>query len=99
MNESNMKYFMKLHPAHESLELLTAHHAFDIIEPTTMNVFGINFGKKKRITNCNPKVQRMTPCVRNVYEEMFGVGYQNIVMSSTNFSFTSFTGMDGLQKG
>ena len=101
MNVSNMKYFAKFSPAYETLEIMSATKPMEVIEPSTMNVYSIEFGQKTLISNCNSNIKRMTPCVKQWYENEtnFGTSYENMVPSVMNSSFTGLEGLAGLQRG
>ena len=99
MNVSNMKYFAKFSPAYETLELMSATKPMEVIEPSTMNVIGIEFGQKTQISNCNSNIKKMTPCVKKWYETNFGTGYESMVPSTFNSSFTGLKGLGELHKG
>ena len=99
MNVSNMKYFAKFSPANETLELMSATKPMEVIEPSTMNVIGIEFGQKTQISNCNSNIKKMTPCVTKWYETNFGTGYESMVPSTFNSSFTGLKGLEELHKG
>ena len=99
MNVSNMKYFAKFSPAYETLELMSATKPMEIIEPSTMSVYSLEFGQKTQISNCNSNIKKMTPCVKQWYETNFGTGYENMMPSSLNSSFTGLKGLGELHKG
>ena len=99
MNVSNMKYFAKFSPAYETLELMSATKPMEVIEPSTMNVIGIEFGQKTQISNCNSNIKKMTPCVKKWYETNFGTGYESMVSSTFNSSFSGLKGLEELHKG
>ena len=99
MNVSNMKYFAKFSPAYETLELMSATKPMEIIEPSTMSVYSLEFGQKMQISNCNSNIKKMTPCVKQWYETNFGTGYENMMPSSLNSSFTGLKGLTELHKG
>lgn len=99
MNVSNMKYFAKFTPAYETLEIMSAIKPMEVIEPSTMNVFSIEFGQKTLISNCNSNIMKMTPCVKKWYETNFGTSYENMMPSSLNSSLTGLKGLGELHKG
>ena len=99
MNVTNMKYFAKFSPAYETLELMSATKPMEIIEPSTMSVYSLEFGQKTQISNCNSNIKKMTPCVKQWYETNFGTGYENMMPSSLNSSFTGLKGLGELHKG
>ena len=99
MNVSNMKYFAKFSPAYETLELMSATKPMEIIEPSTMSVYSLEFGQKTQISNCNSNIKKMTPCVKKWYDTNFGTGYESMVPSTFNSSFTGLKGLGELHKG
>ena len=94
-----MKYYLKFSPAYETLELMSRTKPMEIIEPSNINVYSLEFGQKTQISNCNSNIKKMTPCVKKWYETNFGTGYESMVPSTLNSSFTGLKGLEELHKG
>ena len=70
-------------------ETYTSTKPYEIIKPSTMNAFTVEFEMRSLITNCNSSITRMTPCLEKAYDILFGSDYDGIV-SSKNLTHWSF---------
>ena len=52
------------------------------LQTSTVTAFTVDFELRKLISNCNSSVTRMTPCLEEAYDNLFGSEYNNMV---TNF--------------
>ena len=70
---------MRISQEGEYPEEFTSEQPYLPIQPSIFNAFTINFEMGKLMTNCDPNISRMTPCLKRRYDEMFGSDYNDVV--------------------
>ena len=79
MEQSHAGFNIRVAYAAEYPEAYTSEYPYLPIEKSTLNVFTVNFELRKLITNCDPNVDRMTPCLNKEYDKLFGSDFNNAV--------------------
>ena len=74
------KYIVYFAPENEYPEYFNSEKPKQLdVEVSTSSAFTVNFELRKLLTNCNSSVTRMTPCLEEAYDNLFGSGYNDKV--------------------
>ena len=66
-------------PENEYPEYFNSEKTKQIVETSTATAFTVNFELRNLLSNCNSSVTRMTPCLEEAYDNLFGSGYNDKV--------------------
>ena len=73
------KYIINLASENEYPEQFNAEKEKQNIQTSTVIAFTVDFELRKLISNCNSSVTRMTPCLEEAYDNLFGSEYNHKV--------------------
>ena len=73
------KFSINLAAENEYPEHFNAEKEKRNIQTSTFIAFTVDFELRKLISNCNSSVTRMTPCLEEAYDNLFGSEYNNMV--------------------
>ena len=73
------KYIINLASENEYPEQFNAEKEKQNIQTSTMSAFTVDFELRKLVSNCNSSVTRMTPCLEEAYDNLFGSEYNHKV--------------------
>jgi hypothetical protein len=76
------KYLINLASENEYQEHFNEEKEKQNIQTSTFIAFTVDFELQKLISNCNSSVTRMTPCLEEAYDNLFGSEY-NLGRGST----------------
>ena len=71
------KYIINFASENEYPEYFNAEKEKQNIQTSTFIAFTVDFEVRKLISNCNSSVTRMTPCLEETYDNLFGSEYNN----------------------
>ena len=73
------KYIINLAAENEYPEHFNAEKEKRNIQTSTFIAFTVDFELRKLISNCNSSITRMTPCLEEAYDNLFGSEYNDEV--------------------
>ena len=66
------------------------------IEPTTMNIYHIEFGIQRLENHCSNDQLYLTNCIEEKYDKLFGNTYQDMVLRLINQTRISYDGHESI---
>ena len=73
------KFNINLASENEYPEHFNAEKEKQSIQTSTFIAFTVDFELRKLISNCNSSITRMTPCLEEAYDNLFGSEYNHKV--------------------
>ena len=70
--------------------------SFEMIEPSALKAFYVDFELEEMISNCDSNTLAMISCLEKAYGEMFGSKYNTTVDRKINMSNTAINGKGSL---
>ena len=90
------EYFAKFIPENETISMIS-QESNDLIhiKPASSNILNLGVKLQSRLRNCDPKTTRMTPCVMQKYDELFGKDYKKAFKKNLHLIDTVTPGVAG----
>ena len=88
----------KFIPENEIVAVIAPASPIEIILPASYNIQILDFALKKKLRKCDPIINRMTPCVMKIYDQLYGNDFNQIIKKYINLNDAIFSGIEQLEK-
>ena len=97
-DDVNSQFMTKFIPENETVAVLAPASPIEIILPASYNIQILDFALKKKLRKCDPIINRITPCVMKIYDQLYGNDFNQIVKKYMNLTDAIFSGIEQLEK-